>query len=124
MEFIQNPFQPLFQHRKAHGQPLFLGRSNHTAVERAEISTFVLFNYAVPKAIVAFYVYEIVYCWHLQDTGVIKLAGGAGQTQIKLTSLDFIMTMISCGVSVVSSIVGVILGFINYDRTYRKKDSK
>ena len=25
--------------------------------------------------IVAFYVYEIIYCWHLQDTGVIVLAG-------------------------------------------------
>ena len=73
-------------------------------------------------AVAAFYIYEIVYSWWLQVNDFVSVKGDT--TSINPASLNFIMTMLSCGISVVSSIAGVILGFINYDRTYRKKDSK
>ena len=73
--------------------------------------------------ITAFYLYEIIYAWWLQANGFVNVVGGSSNA-IRVTSIDFIMTMLSCGISVVSSIAGVILGFINYDRTYRKKDAK
>ncbi len=95
-----------------------MNKKNLGSVVSATIITVLI------TGIVAFYVYEIIYCWHLQDTGKIILAAGSGQTKISLTSTSFIMTMFSCGISVVCSIIGVILGFINYDRTYRKRDAR
>jgi hypothetical protein len=43
---------------------------------------------------------------------------------INVMSLDFIMVMVSVGLSVVTSTIGVLLGFKNYDRSYNKRDAR
>jgi hypothetical protein len=93
-----------------------MNKKNLGSVVTATILTVLL------TAVAGFYIYEIVYSWWLQVNGFVSVKGDT--TSINPASLDFIMTMLSCGVSVVSSIAGVVLGYINYDRTYRKKDSK
>lgn len=63
------------------------------------------------------YLYYIFFYYGLQQQGIVN-----SKTPINITSLNFIMVMISVIVSVITSVVGVILSFRNYDRNYNKKD--
>jgi hypothetical protein len=68
---------------------------------------------------VAVYFFHIFKFYSLQQQGLIELTD-----KFSLTSTSSIMVFLSCGLSVICSVVGVILGFKNYDRNFNKRDAR
>lgn len=64
----------------------------------------------------AIYIFMIFYYVQLVQSGVVKLANNATFTW----STNYIVSVASTIISMVGSIAGVILGFIFYDRNYKK----
>ena len=48
--------------------------------------------------------------------------GAINVTDTNVVDSNFIISIISVAISILTSIVGIILGYINYDRTYEKVD--
>lgn len=90
-----------------------MGKKNLGSVVNSTLTT------AAICILVAVYFFHIFTFYSLQEQGIIKLS-----TKFSLTSTSSIMVFLSCGLSVVCSVLGVILGFKNYDRTYNKRDAR
>lgn len=60
------------------------------------------------------YFYCIIHYFNLKNSGQVSASFGMCS--------DLIVSMITVGISMVTSLVGVILGYIFYDRTYEKVD--
>lgn len=86
-----------------------MGKKNLGSVVTATVSTLVI--------VVAggAYIWNFFYSLNLLKSGDISLASGA-----KDISLDNYISLVFVIISIVSSVVGVILGYIFYDRTYEK----
>lgn len=71
----------------------------------------------------ALYLYLVFYFKSLVDTGkvIIKDSNDVVMTSLKL-DYNYIMSISSVAISMVSSVIGVVLGYIHYDRTYEKVD--
>lgn len=92
------------------------GKKNLGSVVTATVSTVLMFG------TVALYLFYLFMSVTYVNTGYIMPSGA--HAGVNVGSMDFILVMISCVGSVVCSIIGCILGFINYDRTYKKSDSR
>ena len=69
--------------------------------------------------LVGVYFFYIFTFYGLQEQGLINLTN-----KFSLTSTSTIMVFLSMILSVICSIAGVTLGFMNYDRTYNKRDAR
>lgn len=70
------------------------------------------------------YLWLIFYFKGLVDAGDV-VPGNADLVDANgklIMSTNYVMSIVSVGISIVSSIVGVVLGYIFYDRTYEKVD--
>lgn len=90
-----------------------MGNKNKGSVISATVTSgaIVLFS--------AVYLFYIFFYYYLQESGQVGSLNPLG-----FANINFIMVLLSVGISVVCSVVGVILGFKNYDRTYNKKDAR
>ena len=71
----------------------------------------------------ALYLYLLFYCKSLVDAGKVTIKDSLGNTLDRMDlGFNHIMSIFSIILSMVSSILGVILGYIFYDRTYEKVD--
>lgn len=89
-------------------------KKNLGSVVTATVSTVLMI------IVVAVYMLYIFVALSYQSDGFINNASGSMST----SSTSFIMVMISCFGSIISSVIGCVLAFIHYDRTYKKSDSK
>lgn len=90
-------------------------KKNLGSVVTATVSTVLMI------AVVAVYMFYIFTCVSYESAGYVTVAGGGN---LDTSCTEFIMVMISCFGSVLCSVVGCVLAFIHYDRTYKKSDSK
>ena len=90
-----------------------MGKKNKGSVISAAVTTgaIVLFSLV--------YLFYIFFYLYLQETGQVGSLNPLG-----LGNINFIMVLLSVFISVGCSIVGVILGYINYDRSYNAKDAR
>lgn len=89
------------------------GKKNLGSVVTATVSTGFMLILTI-----VYYMYILTSISYINQ-GVVR-----SNNPISMGSLDFIMVTISCVGSVVCSAIGCVFGFINYDRTYKKSDSK
>ena len=90
-----------------------MGKKNLGSVIGATVTSGLMIIFAVC------YLYLIFMSLGYQMSGQVTAV-----KPINIAGIDFIMVMISVGVSVISSVLGVLLGFKNYDRTYNKRDAR
>ena len=95
-----------------------MGKKNLGSVIGATITTSLMVIFAVC------YLYYIFTSLSYQQSFFAKNHFYPSTNPIYVTSIDFIMVMVSVGVSVLASVLGVLLGFKNYDRTYNKRDAR
>ena len=89
-----------------------MGKKNLGSVVGATVTTSLILIFS------ACYLYLLFMCLYYQSTGFQPAK------PLNVFSVDFIMVMVSVGISIVSSVLGVILGFKNYDRSYNKRDAR
>jgi len=97
------------------GAASVMGKKNLGSVVRATIFTGIIVICG------AMYLFAIFFYNSLVQKGVIKVNPDGSPWSI-WGSVDYIMSIISIIISMISSIAGCILGFIKYDRTYEKVD--
>lgn len=90
-----------------------MGKKNLGSVVSSTICTG-----AICILVVVYFIHIFVF-YNLQEQGLVNLS-----SKFSLTSTSSIMVFLSCGLSVICSVIGVILGFKNYDRTYNKRDAR
>ncbi len=92
-------------------------KKNLGSVITATITTFVIVVCG------ALYLFLIFYFKNLVDNGSVTILGDNNEPLERLDfDINYIMSILSVVISMVSSVAGVVLGFIFYDRTYEKVD--
>ena len=90
-----------------------MGKKNKGSVISAAVTSGAILLFS------GIYLFYIFFYYYLQQTGQVGSLNPLG-----LGNINFIMTLLSVFVSVACSVIGVILGFKNYDRTYNEKDAR
>lgn len=91
-----------------------MSKKNLGSVVTSTITTVVIL------AAGAIYVFMVFYYVSLRNQDIIKVKDDLGNIIPFTWTMNYVASLISVIVSMISSIAGVILGFIFYDRNYKK----